>query len=61
VIGCWSSWDCRAATAAGLPSIAVLTGGFSAGELTAAGAATVCDNLDQVCDQLDAIVDGVGW
>jgi HAD superfamily hydrolase (TIGR01509 family) len=52
-----STWDCRAATAAGLPSIAVLTGGFSAGELTAAGAATVCDNLDQVCDQMDAIVE----
>jgi HAD superfamily hydrolase (TIGR01549 family) len=51
-----STWDCRAATAAGLPSIAVLTGGFAAAELTGAGAAIVCDDLDHICDQLDAIV-----
>jgi HAD superfamily hydrolase (TIGR01549 family) len=52
-----SIWDCQAASAAGLPSVAVLTGGFAATELRDGGATMVCDDLDQVCEQLDGILD----
>ena len=40
-----STYDCIAAGRAGLPSIAVLTGGFSREELTEAGASGVFDSL----------------
>ena len=36
-----STWDCLAAGRAGIPSVAVLTGGFSEAELSGAGAACV--------------------
>ena len=36
-----TTWDCRAAARAGVPSVAVLTGGFSEHDLRGAGAAAV--------------------
>ena len=36
-----STWDVKAAEAAGIPTLAVLTGGFSEEELREAGAADV--------------------
>jgi HAD superfamily hydrolase (TIGR01549 family) len=41
-----STWDCKAATHAKLPSIGVLTGGFSEQELTEAGATVVFDSVE---------------
>lgn len=38
-----STWDCRAAARAGLPTVAVLTGGYCREELLEAGAAVVFD------------------
>ena len=43
-----SIWDCRAAAEAGLPSIGLLTGGFSAAELTDSGARAVYETLDDL-------------
>jgi HAD superfamily hydrolase (TIGR01509 family) len=48
-----STWDCQAAKRAGVPTIAVLTGGFSEQELRNAGAATVFESLAAVLEQLD--------
>jgi HAD superfamily hydrolase (TIGR01549 family) len=47
-----STWDCKAATQAGLPSIGVLTGGFSEQELTEAGATIVFDSVQHLRDHL---------
>jgi phosphoglycolate phosphatase-like HAD superfamily hydrolase len=41
-----SVWDCIAAARAGVPKIAVLTGGFSEQELLDAGAACVFDSIE---------------
>jgi HAD superfamily hydrolase (TIGR01549 family) len=43
-----STWDCKAAQNAGIPSVAVRTGGFSTEELTEAGAARVFDALTEI-------------
>jgi HAD superfamily hydrolase (TIGR01549 family) len=43
-----STWDITAAEAAGLPTMAVLTGGFSAAELREAGAADVCESIGEL-------------
>ena len=43
-----STWDCKAATRAELPSIGVLTGGFSEQELTEAGATIVFDSVEHL-------------
>jgi phosphoglycolate phosphatase-like HAD superfamily hydrolase len=43
-----STWDVRAAEAAGIPTLAVLTGGFSAAELREAGAAEVVESIDEL-------------
>ncbi|MET0557804.1 MAG: HAD family hydrolase [Solirubrobacterales bacterium] len=43
-----SVWDVRAATAASVPTLAVLTGGFSAAELREAGAASVVESIDEL-------------
>jgi HAD superfamily hydrolase (TIGR01549 family) len=43
-----STWDCKAATRAGIPSIGVLTGGFSEQELTEAGASIVFDSVEHL-------------
>jgi HAD superfamily hydrolase (TIGR01509 family) len=48
-----STWDCEAAKAAGIPSIAVLTGGFSEEELRAAGASEVFESIDALRLGLD--------
>jgi HAD superfamily hydrolase (TIGR01549 family) len=47
-----STWDCEAATKAGLPSVGVLTGGFSEQELTEAGATVVFDSVQHLRDHL---------
>ncbi|MEA2250621.1 MAG: hypothetical protein QOI62_710 [Solirubrobacteraceae bacterium] len=43
-----STWDCKAAQAAGVPAIGVLTGGFSVDELEAAGAKAVFESIDEL-------------
>ena len=48
-----STWDCQAATRADLPSIGVLTGGFSEQELTEAGATVVFDSVEHLRDHLN--------
>jgi HAD superfamily hydrolase (TIGR01549 family) len=50
-----STWDVKAAEAAGVPTLALLTGGFSAAELREAGAAEVERSLASVRER------GVGW
>jgi HAD superfamily hydrolase (TIGR01509 family) len=47
-----STWDCKAATRANLPSIGVLTGGFSDQELTEAGATIVFDSVAHLREHL---------
>ena len=47
-----STWDCKAAARAKLPSIGVLTGGFSEQELTEAGATVVFDSVQHLHDHL---------
>jgi HAD superfamily hydrolase (TIGR01509 family) len=48
-----STWDCEAAKAAGISSIAVLTGGFSEEELREAGAGAVFRSIDELRMRLD--------
>jgi len=48
-----STWDCKAAAAAGIASIAVLTGGFSSEELREAGASEVYGSIDELRTSLD--------
>jgi HAD superfamily hydrolase (TIGR01509 family) len=48
-----SSWDAEAARRAGVATLAVLTGGFSAQELLDAGAARVFDSLSELRDALE--------
>ncbi|HKT84431.1 MAG TPA: HAD family hydrolase [Solirubrobacterales bacterium] len=43
-----STWDVKAADAAGVPTLAVLTGGFSKEELREAGAAHVCESIGKL-------------
>jgi HAD superfamily hydrolase (TIGR01509 family) len=43
-----STWDVKAAEAAGVPTLAVLTGGFSEEELREAGAAEVCESIGEL-------------
>jgi phosphoglycolate phosphatase-like HAD superfamily hydrolase len=47
-----STWDCEAAARAEVPSVAVLTGGFSEQELREAGAGTVLESLADLCERL---------
>ena len=44
-----STWDCRAAKAAKVRSIGVLTGGFSEDELLDAGASKVFVSRSRIC------------
>jgi HAD superfamily hydrolase (TIGR01509 family) len=46
-------WDVRAAEAAGVQTIAVLTGGFSEDELTESGAVAVFESVADLCSALD--------
>ena len=43
-----STWDCKAAARAGIPTVAVLTGGFSEQELRDAGAVAVFDSIEEL-------------
>jgi HAD superfamily hydrolase (TIGR01509 family) len=43
-----STWDVKAADAAGIATLAVLTGGFSESELREAGAAHVCESIGEL-------------
>ena len=45
-------WDVEACNRAGVPTIAVLTGGVSRGELEKAGAHAVFEDAAQLCDQI---------
>ncbi|HZQ78122.1 MAG TPA: HAD family hydrolase [Acidimicrobiia bacterium] len=47
-------WDVEAAARAGLPCVAVLSGGISRAELEAAGAVAVYDDVGALLDGLDA-------
>jgi HAD superfamily hydrolase (TIGR01549 family) len=53
-----STWDCKAAKNAGVETLAVLTGGFSAQELFDAGALSVFGSMPELLDRLDATVLG---
>jgi HAD superfamily hydrolase (TIGR01509 family) len=46
-------WDVEACERAGVPTIAVLSGGVSRGELETAGAKSVFENARELCHQLD--------
>ncbi|HWI22217.1 MAG TPA: HAD family hydrolase [Baekduia sp.] len=46
-------WDVRAAERAGVPTITVLTGGFSEQELMEAGAVAVFESIDELRERLD--------
>jgi HAD superfamily hydrolase (TIGR01549 family) len=46
-----STWDVKAADAANVPTLAVLTGGFSAEELREAGAAAVVESIGELRKQ----------
>ena len=46
-------WDIKAAAQAEVPTLAVLTGGFSESELTEAGAAGVFESVADLCARLD--------
>jgi HAD superfamily hydrolase (TIGR01509 family) len=48
-----STYDCEAAKRAGIETIAVLTGGFSAAELLDAGAAVVYESVGELREKLD--------
>jgi HAD superfamily hydrolase (TIGR01549 family) len=48
-----TTWDCEAAKRAGIPAVAVLTGGFSVQELTDAGAAAVFESIAELRERLD--------
>lgn len=47
-------WDVEASTRAGVPCIAVLSGGTSRAELEAAGAAAIFDDAQHLCEHLDS-------
>jgi HAD superfamily hydrolase (TIGR01549 family) len=51
-----SVWDVEAANAAGVPTLAVLTGGFSEAELTDAGALEVVSEVDRIRNDPQAII-----
>jgi HAD superfamily hydrolase (TIGR01549 family) len=50
-----STWDVKAADAAGIPTLAVLTGGFSEAELREAGAAEVCESIGELRKDREAL------
>ena len=48
-----STFDCEAATRAGIETVAVMTGGFSEDELKEAGAVAVFESIDQLGRELE--------
>ncbi len=51
-----STWDVEAAKRAGVPTVGLLTGGFSESELTEAGAVAVYSRLEDLMEDLDAVL-----
>jgi phosphoglycolate phosphatase-like HAD superfamily hydrolase len=51
-------WDVEACKRAGVPTIAVLSGGVSRAELETAGAQAVFDNPRDLCEHLDSTAIG---
>jgi HAD superfamily hydrolase (TIGR01549 family) len=49
-----STWDCEAAKRAGVPTVAVLTGGFSEAELREAGADSVFESVGELRAGIDS-------
>jgi phosphoglycolate phosphatase-like HAD superfamily hydrolase len=47
-------WDVEACNRAGVPTIAVLSGGVSRGELETAGAQAVFEDAQELCGQIDS-------
>jgi HAD superfamily hydrolase (TIGR01509 family) len=47
-------WDVEACNRAGVPTIAVLSGGVSRGELETAGAQAVFEDAEELCGQIDS-------
>jgi HAD superfamily hydrolase (TIGR01509 family) len=45
-------WDCKAAEAAGVPTVALVTGGFSRDELTDAGAVAVFESIPELIERI---------
>jgi HAD superfamily hydrolase (TIGR01509 family) len=45
-------WDCKAAEAAGVPTVTLMTGGFSEQELREAGAAAVFESIPQLLERI---------
>ena len=52
-----TTWDCEAAARANIPTLAVLTGGFSDDELREAGAAEVFESISELCDRPEALAE----
>jgi len=50
-----STWDCVAAGRAGVPTLALLTGGFADAELREAGASAVFESLGELRGRLDEL------
>src|SRR3954465_6513510 len=50
-----TSWDCEAAARAGIPAVAVMTGGFAEAELREAGAVKVFIGLPELRDALEEL------
>jgi phosphoglycolate phosphatase-like HAD superfamily hydrolase len=48
-------WDVEAARRAGLPTVCIVTGGFSEQELREAGAAAVHESLPELTSRLDSL------
>jgi HAD superfamily hydrolase (TIGR01549 family) len=48
-----STFDCQAAARAGVPTVGILTGGFSTQELREAGAESVHESLTELCERVD--------
>ena len=46
-------WDVEAARRAGVPALAVRTGGFATAELEEAGAAAVFESVVELCEKLE--------
>jgi phosphoglycolate phosphatase-like HAD superfamily hydrolase len=51
-----SPWDVEAARRAGLPTVTVLTGGFSRDELVEAGASAVVSTLPELTEHLELLM-----
>ncbi len=50
-----STWDVKAAEGAGIPTLGVLTGGFSANELRDVGAGQVVESIGELREKRDAL------